>query len=218
MVDYTTARMNMVESQLRTNRVTDPRVLDAFEDIPRERFVPRSLRPIAYVDEDLKIADGRYLMEPMVLARLLDAADIKADDIMLVVGAGSGYACALAARIAATVVGLESDKALAAQAEATLGELGVDNAVIVHGDLAKGYRKQAPYNVILINGAVAEVPERMTDELAEEGRLLTVLRPRPGMGKAIRLERVGDAIGRRSLFDAATPILPGFEREAGFVF
>lgn len=218
MVDYTTARMNMVDSQLRTNRVTDPRVLDAFEEVPRERFVPRHLQPIAYVDEDLKITEERYLMEPMVLARLLDAAEIAADDVVLVVGAATGYSCALVARIAATVVGLESDRKLAGQAEKTLDELGADNAVIVTGDLAKGYPKQAPYNVVLINGAVAEVPRRMTDELAEGGRLLTVLKAGPGMGKAVRFERVGDAVGRRTLFDAATPILPGFEREPGFVF
>ncbi|RDD63908.1 protein-L-isoaspartate O-methyltransferase family protein [Ferruginivarius sediminum] len=218
MVDFTAARMNMVDSQLRTNRVTDPRVLGAFETVPRERFVPEHLRSIAYVDEDLKIADGRYLMEPMVLARLLDAARIDASDVVLIVGAATGYACALTARIAATVVGLESDKDLAKQAEAMLSDQVTDNAVIVKGDLAKGYPKQAPYNVILINGAVEDVPERITDQLADGGRLLTVVKNGPGMGKAVLMERIGDAVGRRTLFDAATPVLPGFTREKGFVF
>jgi protein-L-isoaspartate(D-aspartate) O-methyltransferase len=218
MLDFATARMNMVDSQLRTNRVTDPRVLDAFETVPRERFVPEHLRAIAYVDEDLRITRERYMMEPMVLARLLDAAAFEETDVMLIVGAATGYACALTARIAATVVGLESDKDLAKQAEAMLSDQVTDNAVIVKGDLAKGYPKQAPYNVILINGAVEEVPERITDQLADEGRLLTVVNNGSGMGKAVLMERIGDAIGRRTLFDAATPVLPGFIREKGFVF
>lgn len=218
MVDFTTARMNMVDSQLRTNRVTDPRVLEAFETVPREHFVPEPLRAIAYVDEDLRITRDRYMMEPMVLARLLDAAALDESDVMLIVGAATGYACALAARVAGTVVGLESDKELAGQAEKKLGDMGADNAVVVKGDLAKGYPKQAPYNVVLIAGAVEEIPRRITDQLADAGRLLTVVKNGPGMGKAVLMERIGDHVGRRNLFDAATPVLPGFAREKGFVF
>jgi len=218
MVDHATARMNMVDSQLRTNRVTDRRLLEAFETVPRERFVPRHLQPIAYIDEDLRIKDDRYLMEPMVLARLLNDSPIEAGDVVLVVGSVTGYACAVAARVAATVVGLESDDELAAQAESTLQAMGVDNAVIVRGDLRQGAARQGPYNVILINGAVEEIPQAILDQLADGGRLATVMRDRPGMGKATLFERFGDAWGRRTLFDAATPILPGFARERGFVF
>lgn len=218
MSDFETARMNMVDSQLRTNRVTDPRLLEAFETTPRERFVSENLRAIAYVDEDLKIKDERYLMEPMVLGRLLEAAEINSSDVVLVVGSSTGYACAIAAHLAATVVGLESDRALAEQAEATLQDLSLDNIVIVSGELAEGYAQQAPYDVILINGAVEDIPERIVDQLTDQGRLVTVVRKGPGHGKAVLLERFGDAAGRRNLFDAATPILPGFAREKGFVF
>jgi len=218
MVDHATARMNMVDSQLRTNRVTDRRLLEAFETVPRERFVPQHLRAIAYIDEDLRIKDDRYLMEPMVLARLLNDPPIEAGDVVLVVGSTTGYACAVAARVAATVVGLESDDELAAQAESTLQAMGVDNAVIVRGDLRQGAARQGPYNVILINGAVEEIPQAILDQLADGGRLATVMRDRPGMGKATLFERFGEAWGRRTLFDAATPILPGFARERGFVF
>lgn len=218
MIDFAKARMNMVDSQLRTNRVTDLRLLDAFETIPRERFVPKDLRPIAYVDEDLRIAEDRYLMEPMVLGRMLEAASISTSDVMLVVGSGTGYPCAIAARLAATVVGLESDADLAKEAEAVLQDLSVDNAVIVRGDLPKGYPPQAPYDTILINGGVDEIPRPIVDQLADRGRLVTVVRKGPGHGKATLVERFGDSVGQRTLFDAATPVLPGFAREPGFVF
>jgi len=218
MPDFDTARLNMVESQLRPNRVSDERLIQAFETVPRERFVPEALRSIAYVDEDLKIAPGRHMMEPMVLARLLQTAAIDPGDVVLVIGAGTGYACAVAAHLAATVVGLESDEDLANRAEAGLDALSIDNGVIVRGRLTEGYPKQAPYNVILVNGAVPEVPDGIAGQLADRGRLVTVERRGAGMGKAVLVERFGDAYGKRHVFDAATPILPGFEPQPGFVF
>lgn len=217
-MDFATARMNMVESQLRTNRVSDPRIIGAFEDIPRERFVPEAQKSVAYIDEDLKIAPSRYMMEPMVLARLISAASVNATDLALVIGCDTGYAVAVMARLAATVVALESDDELAQHGEKNLNALGVDNAVLVRGKLAQGYPKQAPYNVILINGGVHEVPERIKDQLADHGRLVTVERKAQGLGKAVLIERFGDAFGQRTLFDAATPVLPEFEKEKRFVF
>jgi len=218
MVDFATVRMNMVESQLRTNKVTDQRVLEGFETVPRERFVPERLKSLAYIDEDLRISGNRYMMEPMVLARLMDWADLQPSDVVLVVGAGSGYSLAILARIVATAVGLESDAELAKQGESRLQELGVDNAVMIQGEMSKGYAKQGPYDVILINGAVGEVPKTLTDQLTDGGRLVTVVRSDTGPGRAMLMERWGDAVGRRTLFDANTPILPGFERQVGFVF
>ena len=218
MVDFATVRMNMVESQLRTNKVTDQRVLEGFETVPRERFVPEHLKSLAYIDEDLRVGDGRYMMEPMVMARLMDAGDLSPSDVVLVVGAGTGYALAILGRIVATVVGLESDAGLAKQAETRLDELGVDNAVVIQGDMTKGYAQQGPYDVILINGAVGEVPKTLTDQLTDGGRLLAVVREGAGPGRATLLERWGEALGRRTLFDANTPILKGFERQKGFVF
>ena len=217
-MDYAAARRNMVESQLRTNRVSDPRVLEAFETVARELFVPEVKRGIAYIDKDMAVAEDRYLMEPRVLARLLQAAAVEAGDMVLVIGCGTGYSCAILAQLAATVVALECDAGLVEKANHTLSELGIDNAVVVEGALTNGYAKQAPYNVILIAGAVSEVPPAIGDQLAEGGRLVTVVRDRAGIGRATLMQRTPGAISSRTLFDAATPFLPGFAREAGFVF
>lgn len=218
MIDYTAARLNMVESQLRTNRVTDAALLEAFEQVPRELFVPEELRGVAYVDEDLAVGHGRYLMEPRVLARLLQAARPEPQDIVLDIGCGTGYATVILARLSATVVALEDGGGLAARANEVLGELEVGNAVVVEGPLNEGYAKQAPFNVIVVNGAVAEVPSVISVQLAEAGRLVTVVRNSAGMGRAILMQRIGGVVSSRTLFDAAVPVLPGFEVEPGFVF
>ncbi len=219
MVDFAAARFNMVESQLRTNKVTDRRLLDAFETVPRELFVPEPLRGIAYVDEDVALGNGRFVMEPRVLARLLQEAQPGPQDVALDLGCGSGYGTAILSRLVATVVALEDDAALAAAANRTLGELEIDNAVVVEGRLAAGYPKQAPYNVILLGGAVAEVPAAITDQLAEGGRLVAVVSAGSGQGgRATLMRRDGGTTSSRVLYDAALPILPGFEAEPGFVF
>jgi protein-L-isoaspartate(D-aspartate) O-methyltransferase len=218
MVDFAAARLNMVESQLRTNKVTDLRLLEAFETVPRELFVPEPLRGIAYIDEDVALGGERFVMEPRVLARLLQAAAPRPEDVALDLGCGSGYATAILSHLVATVVALEDDSALAATANRTLGELEIDNAVVVEGRLTEGYPKQAPYNVILLDGAVAEVPPAIADQLAEAGRLVTVVSAGPGLGRATLMQRDGGVISSRVLYDAALPVLPGFEAEPGFVF
>lgn len=218
MVDFSTARLNMVESQIRTNKVTDARILDALETIPREAYVPEERRGICYVDEDLAIGGGRYLMEPMVLARLLQEARIGSQDVVLDVGCTTGYSCAVLARLAATVVGVECDAALAEEANRILSAQGIDNAVVIQDPLGDGYPKQAPYNVIVLEGAVVKVPETIRDQLADGGRLVAVIREGEGMGRATLMQRSGEVVSSRILFDAATPYLPGFEREERFVF
>lgn len=208
----------MVDCQLRTNKVKDERLLHAFETLPRELFLPEGQRSVAYVDEDLPVAPGRYLIEPMVLARLLQATDIGADDLVLEIGGASGYGSAVLSQLGATIVSLESDKELAAAAAKAHGEAGIDNVLLVEGPLDQGYAKQAPYNVIVINGAVNVVPPAITDQLADRGRLVTVVREGGGTGQAVLVERHGANISRRVLFDASTPLLPEFERTPGFVF
>jgi len=208
----------MVESQIRTNKVTDQRVIAAFEVVPRELFVDEAKRGFAYIDEDLEVAPGRYLMEPMVLARLLQAAAPAAGDIVLDIGCASGYSTAILAQLAETVVGIESDRALRDEANRTLNALDVDNAVVVEGALESGYQKQAPYNVIVFQGAVAEVPETIKRQLAEGGRLVAVICDEAGIGRGTLIQRSGESFSARVLFDAATPLLPGFAREEGFVF
>ncbi len=218
IVDYDAARARMVDGQLRTNKVTDLRLLEAFEAVPRELFVPQDKRGIAYIDEDIFIGDGRCLMEPMVLARLLQAAEVSATDMVLDIGCGTGYSSAVLARLAATVVALERDEALSDQANRTLSDLGVDNAIVIEDPLTHGYAKQAPYNVILIAAAVAEVPAAIYDQLADGGRLVTVIKDRPGLGRASLMQRAGEVVSRRHLFDAGTPELTDFARDPGFVF
>ncbi len=218
MADTVAARLNMVESQLRPNRVWDTRILDAFETVPRELYVPERARGFAYVDEDLPVGHRRYLMEPMVLARLIQAAEIGSADIVLDLGCATGYASAILSQLAATVVALEEVPELARAAAAVLDGQQVTNAVVVEGKLAEGYAKQAPYDVILLDGAAGEVPGAIEDQLAEGGRLVGVVQDRDGVGRAMLMRKDLGAVSGRVLFDANTPVLPGFERKAGFVF
>ena len=217
MTKYTVARHNMVEGQIRTNKVTDGPLIAALSDLPRERFVPPGLRGTAYVDEDLPLGHDRHLMEPMVLARLLQTAVVEPGDMALVIGSGTGYSAAVLARLCTTVVAIEENGALAGDASALLTELGIDNAVVVEGLLAEGYAKQAPYDVILIDGAVAAIPPLILDQLAEGGRLVTVVRE-VRVGRATLVDRRGGVTSRRVIFDAATPLLPGFAAAPEFAF
>lgn len=217
MNKFSAVRQSMVAGQILPNRVTDARVVAAMAEVPRELFVPEGLRGVAYVDEDIEIAPGRYLMEPRVFARLIQGAAIAAGDMVLDVGCGRGYASAVLARLAATVVALENDEGLAAMAGETLAQLEIDNAVVVTGELAAGYPEQGPYDAIFVSGAVDEVPEALTAQLAEGGRLVAVIGC-GGAGRATLIARHEELLARRSLFDAALPPLPGFAIEPGFVF
>jgi protein-L-isoaspartate(D-aspartate) O-methyltransferase len=218
MNEYAAVRLNMVESQLRTNKVTDIRVLDAFLDLPRELFVPDRLRGVAYVDEDIPLGGGRYLMEPMVAARLVQLAAVKATDSVLEVGTGTGYGAAVLSRLADAVTALESDAQLAQSAEATLRKLDIRNAGVVAGTFAAGHAALAPYDVIVMSGAAESVPQHLIDQLAEGGRFVGVIAPRGEPGRATLITRVGGAFSRRVSFDAGTPVLPGLQLEPGFAF
>lgn len=228
-IDFAKLRRTMVECQLRPNKVIDTKLLAAFEDVPRELFVPKSLRGVAYVDEDLQIAPGRYLMEPMVLARLIQAADLEPDEVVLDIGAATGYGAAILSGLASTVVAVESDLILYEQANAILRDLGKVNCVVVSEPLTAGYPRSAPYDVILVEGAVAEIPTALTDQLADGGRLLAVVAAGTAaaafsglrgsaVGQAVICRRIGGTVSRRVLFDAQVPVLPGFEARPRFVF
>lgn len=222
MIDYAAARLNMVEGQLRTNKVTDPAVLDAFLAVPRELFVPSALRGAAYVDDDIPLSADRALMEPMVLARLLQIAAIGPEDKVLVVGCATGYAAALLARLSAKVTALECDQRLAAIARDLLAKQGA-RVELVEGELAQGWPASAPYDVILLDGAVAQVPQKLAEQLAEGGRLVGVLAPQAGvidrgMGEAVLMTRAEGVLSSRPVFDAAVRMLPGCGRVPSFVF
>lgn len=215
-MDFALSRRNMVANQIRTNEVADEGLLAAFGEIPRERFVTDHLKGVAYIDEDLPIKKGRYLMEPMVLAKLLQLAEVTPGDIVLDIGCATGYSTAVISRLANTVVALESDAELAARAAATLTELGADNAIVVVAALAEGYPKQAPYDVIVFGGAVPRIPDTVARQLAEGGRLVAVTGE--GAMRGTLMTRTRGILSSRPAFDAATPVLPDFAPEQGFVF
>jgi protein-L-isoaspartate(D-aspartate) O-methyltransferase len=215
---FDAARTHMIDSQIRPNKVTEQRILGAFASVRRELFVPEHLRQVAYIDEDLPLGGGRYLMEPMVAARLLQAAELKRTDTALVVGAGPGYEAAIASILARNVVALEEDPELARRARAALVEHAIASVSIVEGPLAEGYRPRAPYDAIVFAGAVAEVPSEISSQLADDGRLLAVVKLGSAVGRATLMTRTGGLLARRVIFDAATPFLPGFVPKPAFVF
>jgi protein-L-isoaspartate(D-aspartate) O-methyltransferase len=215
---FNRARSHMLESQLRPNKVTDDRLLAAFASIRRELFVPEHLRQVAYVDDDLPLGGGRYLMEPMVAARLMQAAAIVRTDALLVIGAGAGYEAAVASVLARNVIALEEDPELARHARAALVEHSIASVSVVEGPLHEGYRPRSPYDAILLGGAVAEVSPELTAQLADGGRLLAVVKPGNAVGRATLTTRTGGVLARRVIFDAATPLLPGFAPKPAFEF
>lgn len=218
MTDFALARLNMVESQVRTNKVSGSRLLELLETLPRERFVGDGQESIAYVDRDLKIGAERYLMDPMVLARLLQVAEPGPEDMVLDIACGSAYSTAVLAGLASTVVAVECEPQLVAQGNEVLNELGIDNAVVVQGELTGGYPKQAPYDVIVIGGAVQFIPDTIGEQLVEGGRLVTVLLDSEGLGRAILAQRIDGLLSQRVLFDANSKPLKEFQKAAGFVF
>jgi len=216
-MDFAAARHNMVESQIKPNRVTDTYVMDALAELPRENFVPKALQGIAYVDEAIEIGEGRHMMEAWVLARLLQTAEVQLDDVALVIGCGSGYEAAVLSRLSSTVVAIESNKTLADQANQVLTQLSIDTVAVVEGGLVRGYSRQAPYDVIFINGAVPEIPQRLGEQLAEGGRLVAIVGEGPH-GKGMLMTRFNGVVTTREVFDAGTPTLPGFEQDSVFSF
>ncbi len=218
MTVFEVARSHMIESQLRPNKITDDRLLNAFAGIRRELFVPEHLRSVAYIDEDLPLGGARYLMAPMVAARLLQAAAIARTDAALIVGAGTGYEAVLAAMLARNVLALEEDPELARRARTALVEHAITSVSVVEGPLREGYRPRAPYDVILFGGAVVETPHDINSQLAEGGRLLAVVKPVNAVGRATLATRTGGVLAQRVIFDAATPFLPGFSPKPVFEF
>ena len=222
MPDFATMRAHMVEGQILPNKVTDPRIVEAMAAVPRECFVTGSLQAVPYVDEDLEIGNGRYLTEPAVLARMIQMLDPDRDNTALDIGCASGYSSAILGRLAGTVIALESDVELSAIGANVLPTLNIDNVLFIEGDLAQGYADQAPYDVILIGSGVEKVPKVILEQLAEGGRLATVIsQPLAGghghLGRATLYTRIGGVVSSRALFDAALPMLPGFRASHEFV-
>lgn len=218
MTDFAAARYFMVEGQIRPNKVTDHRLVDVLSETPREDYVPDSARGVAYVDDDLPLGNGRYLLEPMVFARMLQFVSVQETDRVLDVGCAGGYSTAVLARLAASVVGVDSDAGLTARATAALAAKGIANATIVTGPMTEGYALSAPYDVIVIEGTVPEIPAALASQLAEDGRLVAIVRDERGVGEVRLFQRAGGVLSSRILFEAQPHALPGFEKKAAFVF
>jgi protein-L-isoaspartate(D-aspartate) O-methyltransferase len=217
MTDFTAARRNMVDGQVRTADVTDLRIIAAMLEVPREAFVAPAMAGLAYLDLDVPVGAGaqsaRRMIKPMVLAKLIQAADLGGTDRVLDVGCATGYGAAVLARIAGQVVALEQDAGLI-KAEALAG---FPNLTLATGRLSEGYPQGGPYDAILLEGTTEVTPHALFDQLKDGGRLVCVLGSGPG-AKAMLYRRSGADTGGRPIFDAAAPVLPGFVKPPEFAF
>jgi protein-L-isoaspartate(D-aspartate) O-methyltransferase len=210
-------REAMIANQLRVSRVSDDRVIGAIRAVPRERFVPESRQAFAYIDEDVEIAPGRYLMEPMVFGRLLVNAEIRPSDRVLVVGSGTGYAAVVIAQLAGSVVALEEQTDLAAKADTLIAALAPGAVKPVTGPLASGWAADGPYDLIFVDGAMEHIPPALIAQLADAGRLAGVL-IEGGVGRGVIGRKSGSGFGTNPFMDAYVARLPGFDAPRSFTF
>ena len=216
-MNFDVARENMIQGQILPNMVYDQRVIEVMKELPREEFFLDSQKPLAYLDSNIDVGDGRYSMEPRILARLIQSAHIISTDIILSIGCALGYSVAVLARLGSTVFAVENNKALADHAARSFDKLGINNVVIIAGDPTTGYSEQAPYDVIFADGAITAIPDTIANQLAEGGRLVGVVKTGK-TGKATLMTRHKGICSRRLLFDASVPVLDGFEDPNKFVF
>ena len=215
MANFETRRTMMVDTQVRPSDVTKFPIIDAMLTVPREAFVPTSLREAAYVGENLALPGGRTMLEPRTLAKMLDALNVAPTDVMLDVGCGLGYSTAVAAHLAEFVVALEDDADRAAEAQGNLSDAGIDNAAVMTGPLTEGVAKSGPYDIIVIHGGVEVVPDALTDQLRDGGRIAALF-----VQGALGTVRIGlktdGRVNWRDAFNAGAPVIDGFRRTAAF--
>lgn len=215
MTDFAARRRLMVDTQIRPSDVTKYPIIDAMLSVEREKFLPESLREAAYAGENLDLGNGRVVLEPRTLAKMLDALDIEADELVMDLGSAFGYSAAVAARMAQAVVAVEEDAALADEAQAILSSVGADNVIVHAGPLADGAAEHGPYDVILLQGAAETLPETIEEQLKDGGRIACLF-----MEGALGVVRIGYKSGGRISwrfdFNASAPVLPGFEKAKAF--
>jgi protein-L-isoaspartate(D-aspartate) O-methyltransferase len=217
MTDYAQRRTVMVDTQVRPSDVTKLPIIDAMLSVPREAFVPEARRDLAYMGADVPLSADRVMLEPRTLAKMLDVLDVTPLEMVLIIGAGFGYTAAIVSRMAEAVIAVEEDPDMATEAETTLGEHGADNVAVINAPLAQGSARHGPYDVILIEGGIAKLPQAIADQLKDGGRIAAVF-----MAGALGEMRVGykidGVISWRMAFNATAPMLDGFEKKSGFVF
>jgi len=215
MTDFATRRTTMVDNQIRPSDVTKFPIIDAMLHVPREAFVPGARREAAYVGEHMDLGGGRVILDPRTLAKMLDAIDVQPLEMVLDIGTAYGYSAAVLARLAETVIAVEEDAAMAREAASNLTEAGVLNVAVVEGALSEGAARHGPYDVIVVQGAVQQVPGTLLDQLAEGGRLVCLFQE-GALGVCRVGLRTNGAVSWRFAFNATAPVLPGFAREAAF--
>lgn len=211
------SRRHMIDGLLLPNDVTDERVIEAIEKVNRESFVPEARKGVAYIDKSIKVADGRYMMDPLCFAKLLSEADIKPDELALDVATNTGYSAAVLSKLVDAVVAIEENKGLSETATKNLADENCDNVAVINSKHTDGLKKQGPYDLIFINGMIDEVPKALLEQLNEGGRILCVI-DKDGFGRASLVTYNDKILGIRVLFDSIAPKLEGFEKEEKFVF
>ena len=215
MTDFTTRRRMMVDTQVRPSDVTSFPIIDAMLSVPRETFVPDAQREAAYAGENLDLGSGRVVLEPRTLAKMLEELDISGDDLVMDIGCGYGYSAAVTARMAQAVVAVEEDETMADEAQTLLSDVGADNAIVHAGPLTAGAAEHGPYDAILVQGGIGELPETVQSQLKDGGRIACIF-----MDGALGVVRIGyksgDRINWRFAFNAGAPVLPGFEKQRSF--
>ena len=219
-MDFRSACRHMIDSQLLPNKITSDSIVFAFETVPREAFVPDEKQAVSYSDESIRVGTGRYLMEPMILARLIQESGPGRDDVALVVGGTTGYAAAILSRVVSTVIMVEPSEEMAARAQTNLESLEIDTVAVTTGDWDVGSAKNAPFDLIIIDGAVSYIPDGLVAQLADGGRLAAVVQSEGagGLGRATIVSRHGGGAGKRIFADLGTPLLPGADRVPAFAF
>ena len=216
---FETARKAMIDSQIKPNKIIDERVVSAFASTPREEFVPRALRDVAYIDEDLTLAGGRYIIEAMVMGRMLQALDLKPAQNILLVGAGTGYTAALLSQLCASVIAIDNRNSAVEKTQELLGKMEIGNVAVLKSKLTEGYPSEGPYDAIIIEGGVEVMPEELLSQLAPEGQCAAIWRTSgTAQGEASLWSRSGNGFSRRGLFNAQVPTLSEFKAKPGFVF
>ena len=216
MTDYQTRRKTMVDTQIRPSDVTKFPIIEAFLSVPREKFVPDGKREAAYIGENFKLGQSRVILEPRTLAKLLDALDIRNDELVLDIGPGLGYSSAVISPMAEVVIAVEDDSSMANEAEEILTEVGADNVVIQIGKLEDGAPEHGPYDVIILQGGVEKIPSSIVNQLKNGGRVGAIF-VEEGLGTAKIGFKLNDKINWRYSFNAAAPVLPGFFKQKDFV-
>ena len=218
-MDFKIARKNMVENQIRANKVTSLNVINAFLDVPREKFVPDALQEISYIDEDIQLSRNRFMMKPMILARLFQSLNLQGNENILHVGSNTGYGSAILSRMCSSVISLESDKKLFEKSIHTFSNMGFDNVVPLHGSMENGVEKEAPFDIIFIEGSIETEPKSLFGQLNENGKLIAIIRPANiKIGKAKLFFKISNEIGLENLFDAQVSKLSIFKSKTKFSF